>query len=93
MAKELADSERAHTGTPGMKVRHGADAVGMVSKPYKDWKAIATKENITALPNDGRPNAHSAARKYSEGGNKTQIVRDSGKAASYTNGMKDLKNG
>ena len=26
--KELADHERAHDGTPGMKVRHGADMSG-----------------------------------------------------------------
>lgn len=31
--KELADHERAHNGTPGMKVRHGADAVGGVKGP------------------------------------------------------------
>lgn len=28
--KELADHERAHTGQPGSKVRHGADAVGKI---------------------------------------------------------------
>lgn len=30
--KELQDHERAHTGQPGAKVRHGADATGGVGK-------------------------------------------------------------
>jgi len=28
--RELSDSERAHSGVPGMRVRHGADALGKV---------------------------------------------------------------
>lgn len=30
--KELLDHERAHTGKPGSKVRHGMDAVGRVTE-------------------------------------------------------------
>lgn len=30
MAKKLEDHERAHTGKPGMKVRHGTDAIGKI---------------------------------------------------------------
>lgn len=37
--KELADHERAHSGKPGAKVRHGADATGKVSYP-KDSMGI-----------------------------------------------------
>lgn len=31
--KELEDTERAHSGAPGSKVRHGADAAGVVKAP------------------------------------------------------------
>lgn len=30
--RELQDHERAHTGKPGAKVRHGQDAVGSVNR-------------------------------------------------------------
>ena len=34
--KELADHERAHTGKPGSKVRHGADATSKVPRRFQD---------------------------------------------------------
>lgn len=40
--KELADHERAHTGKPGSKVRHGADATGVVKRKPK----MSTEDKI-----------------------------------------------
>lgn len=43
--KELADHERAHSGVPGSKVRHGADAVGKPGRnPNDNWVRNADYE-------------------------------------------------
>lgn len=51
--KELADHERAHTGKPGAKARHGADVVGSVGqRDVSDRIIRAHNRKINSLDMD-----------------------------------------
>jgi hypothetical protein len=50
------------------------------------WRDLANKENITTSIDKTRPNPMAAARKYSEDGKTTMLIRSNGQRIVYRNG-------
>lgn len=65
---ELADHERAHSGQPGAKVRHGADAVGAM-KPFvihhhPDYDEYKVGRGKASYYTNDKEDATNTARKH-----------------------------